>query len=199
MQLMLIRMIIGVWLALAVLFIVRKQGGARRSTIFTYATLIIGVSLSIAIILVSINLHPISGRVIQTVATQQNVEPEYPDCPEYEPEYPEYKLEYQEEQEEPEEPEAVAKISLPPTWLASYISGAEVILTLNEYARTGIRLRSGPGMTEYTVLEILFGNNRLLYLGQYEPCQYNYGDFWLNVLGPSGTIGYISTADIVLP
>jgi len=81
----------------------------------------------------------------------------------------------------------------PPTWLDYYTPGAEIILVLNETGREGSRLRSGPGVANYTVLEILFDNDRLMYMRAYTPCAYEDGEFWLRVLSPSGTVGYISS------
>ena len=68
------------------------------------------------------------------------------------------------------------------------------ILTLNEMGRDGARLRDGVGITGSVVIEILWGDQRLSYLGVYEHDPYVAGLYWIRVLAPSGAEGYISSA-----
>ena len=68
-----------------------------------------------------------------------------------------------------------------------------IILTLNEQGRPGARLRNGPGIAEYTVIEILWDNDHFLYLHSFVPDADVVGLYWLHIQSPSGTAGYISS------
>ncbi|MCL1884527.1 MAG: SH3 domain-containing protein [Defluviitaleaceae bacterium] len=67
------------------------------------------------------------------------------------------------------------------------------VLALNEQGSQGARLRDGPGITDSTIIEIVWDDDELIFLNEYEPDVYVNGMFWLLVQSPSGTIGYISS------
>jgi hypothetical protein len=69
----------------------------------------------------------------------------------------------------------------------------EAIFTLNEQGRDGARLRDGPGISERTIIEILWDEAELVFLNAYVPDDYVRGLYWLRVESPSGTVGYISS------
>lgn len=76
---------------------------------------------------------------------------------------------------------------------AAWPPDMEIILYLNELGRQGTRLRSGPGIAEYTVIEILWDNDLLVYLYSSHRDAYAEGLYWLRVLSPTGTEGYVSS------
>jgi len=71
--------------------------------------------------------------------------------------------------------------------------GAQVSLALTEDARDGARLRSGPGTADTTVIEMLWGEGLLTYLGYYMPDADVDTLYWMRVLSPSGVEGYIGS------
>ncbi|MCL2286004.1 MAG: SH3 domain-containing protein [Firmicutes bacterium] len=76
---------------------------------------------------------------------------------------------------------------------AAWPADLEIILYLNELGQQGTRLRSGPGIADYTVIEILWDNDLLVYLYRSYPDKYEEGLYWLRVLSPTGTEGYVSS------
>lgn len=81
-------------------------------------------------------------------------------------------------------------VEVPPTpadW------SANAVLALNEQGREGARLRDGPGIYGQTVLEVLWDDARLYFLGEYVPDAYVSGIYWLRVETADGTVGYISS------
>jgi hypothetical protein len=64
-------------------------------------------------------------------------------------------------------------------------------LVLNETGRQGARLRSGAGIANQTVIEILWEDDVLIFLNESVPDEN--GLFWLKVKSPSETIGFISS------
>ena len=66
-------------------------------------------------------------------------------------------------------------------------------LALTEEAREGARLRSGPGTAGTTVIEWLWGEGLLTYLGYYVPDPDVETLYWMRVLSPSGMEGYIGS------
>jgi len=69
----------------------------------------------------------------------------------------------------------------------------QVIFSLTEDAAlAGARLRDGPGI-DSTVIEMLFGYDLLVYLGQYIEDSDVRALYWLRVRTPSGTEGYIAS------
>jgi len=77
----------------------------------------------------------------------------------------------------------------PSTWEES----DEIILQLNELGKSGARLRDGPGILAYNVIEILWDYDQMVYLHAYDPDIDVPGLYWLRVLSPGGTTGYISS------
>ncbi|MCL2198675.1 MAG: SH3 domain-containing protein [Defluviitaleaceae bacterium] len=67
------------------------------------------------------------------------------------------------------------------------------VFTLNEQGRAGARLRDGPGITDQTIIEILWEDTALTFLNEYMPDTYVNGLYWLRVQTPDGTVGYISS------
>jgi len=82
-----------------------------------------------------------------------------------------------------------------PEWLspAAWPFNADIVLYLNEVGANETRLRSGPGIAGYSVIEILWDNDKLVYLHSFYPDPYIRGLYWLRVLSPSGTEGYVSS------
>jgi len=85
-----------------------------------------------------------------------------------------------------------------PHWLGTreWNPDESLVLYLNETGQQGTRLRSGPGIANYSVIELLWDNDRLVYLHSYYPDEETPGLYWLRVLSPSGTEGYVSSKDI---
>ncbi|MCL2456276.1 MAG: SH3 domain-containing protein [Defluviitaleaceae bacterium] len=67
------------------------------------------------------------------------------------------------------------------------------LLFLNETGRQGARLRSGAGIENQTVIEILWDDAVLVFLNEYVPDENVNGLFWLKVRSPSETTGFISS------
>ena len=80
-------------------------------------------------------------------------------------------------------------------WLnpAAWPFNSEIVLYLNEVGAKETRLRSGPGIVGYSVIEMLWDNDKLVYLHSFYPDLYVRGLYWLRVLSPSGTEGYVSS------
>jgi len=80
-------------------------------------------------------------------------------------------------------------------WLnpAAWPLNSEIVLYLNEVGAKETRLRSGPGIAGYSVIEMLWDNDKLVYLHSFYPDLYVRGLYWLRVLSPSGTEGYVSS------
>jgi len=68
-----------------------------------------------------------------------------------------------------------------------------IILYLNEQGQKGANLRNGPGIMEYSVIEILWDNDQVVFLHSFFPDTHVDGLYWLHVLSPSGTMGYLSS------
>ena len=73
------------------------------------------------------------------------------------------------------------------------------LLTLNDLGRNGTRLRNGPGITNYTVIEILWDDDQFMYLNSFVPDSDVVGLYWLHVQTPSGTDGYVSSQLVESP
>jgi len=72
-------------------------------------------------------------------------------------------------------------------------AGAQVSLALTQEAREGARLRSGPGTAGTTVIEMLWGDDLLTYLGYYVADMDVETLYWMRVISPSGATGYIGS------
>ena len=70
----------------------------------------------------------------------------------------------------------------------------EIRLVLNEAGRGGAWLRSGPGISGFFVIQVLWGDVILHYLGYYVPDDYVSGLYWLRVRTPDGNTGYLSSS-----
>ena len=68
-----------------------------------------------------------------------------------------------------------------------------IFLSLNEQGEPGARLRDNPGFAGSTVIEIVWGADRLEYLGVYFQDVDVNALYWLRVRAPSGTVGYIGS------
>lgn len=77
----------------------------------------------------------------------------------------------------------------PGTWSRSQ----NITLALNDIGQQGARVRNGPGISQYNVIEILWDNAQMVYLHSFSPDQYVEGLYWLFVLTPSGVEGYVSS------
>lgn len=73
------------------------------------------------------------------------------------------------------------------------------LFTLNEQGRSGARLRNGPGISDYTVIEILWDDDQFVFLNAFVPDSDVVGLYWLHVQTPSGTDGYISSQLVEMP
>jgi len=80
-------------------------------------------------------------------------------------------------------------------WLSptDWSDAAEIIFRLNELGIPGARLRSGPGIIGQHVIEILWDDDQMVYLHSFTPDPDVVGLYWLRVLSPNGTEGYISS------
>ena len=76
---------------------------------------------------------------------------------------------------------------------ALWPADADIVFYLNEEGAEETRLRSGPGIAGYSVIEILWDNDLLVYLHHFYPDAEEFGLFWLQVLTPRGTVGYVSS------
>jgi len=70
---------------------------------------------------------------------------------------------------------------------------ANVFFVLNESGNSGARLRDAPNISQSTILEIVWFDAILEYLHQFVPDDEVRGLYWLRVLTPNGTEGYISS------
>jgi len=87
-----------------------------------------------------------------------------------------------------EEPDEIpVSVFEPPTWAIE--PGINLVLT--EEGSAGTRLRDGPGIDEFTVIEILWGDVVLEYIGNFEADEAE-GLFWMQVLTPVGNVGWVS-------
>jgi len=68
-----------------------------------------------------------------------------------------------------------------------------IVFYLNELGQPGAPLRNGPGIPDYSIIEMLWDNDQLVYLHSFAPDLEAEGEYWLRVLSPSGTEGYISS------
>ena len=71
--------------------------------------------------------------------------------------------------------------------------GENAMLTLNDAGRQGARLHSGPGITDTVIIEMLWDDAVLIFQNAYVPDEFVSNLYWLRVLSPSGTEGYISS------
>jgi len=80
-------------------------------------------------------------------------------------------------------------------WLnpANWPNLGEMVLELTAQGALGTFLRNGPGIAEYAVIEVLWDNDRLVFLEYFVPDPDVVGLFWLHVLSPTGTEGYVSS------
>ena len=83
----------------------------------------------------------------------------------------------------------------PPPWLDPTVwhIDDDIILLLNELGRPGARLRDGPGILGNNIIEILWNDDQMRYLHSFYPDSDVQGLYWLRVLSPHGTEGYISS------
>jgi len=104
-------------------------------------------------------------------------------------------LGYQPTDDIPEIPIPVARPAEPPPWLDPSLWDAAdtIFLYLNDLGQPGARLRDGPGILGHTVIEILWNDDRIQFLHSYYPDADVRGLYWLHVLSPHGTKGYISS------
>ena len=72
-----------------------------------------------------------------------------------------------------------------------------ITLTLNEQGSNGTRLRNGPGISGYTVIEILWDSAIMEYLHSFVADNDVDGLYWLNVRSASGTVGYVSNQLVI--
>jgi len=77
----------------------------------------------------------------------------------------------------------------PTEWLPD----SNITFVLTELGQQGARLRNGPGITNTTVLEMLWDDTFLTYLHVFVPDEFVRGLYWLRVSTPSGNVGYISS------
>jgi len=77
--------------------------------------------------------------------------------------------------------------------------GAQVNMALTSDAqREGARLRSAPGTADSIVIEMLWGNETLVYLGYYVADADVDTLYWLRVRSQSGEVGYIGSHLVVV-
>ena len=76
---------------------------------------------------------------------------------------------------------------------ARWAPDADIIFYLNEIGAEETRLRSGPGVADYSVIEILWDNDLLVYLHYFYPDAAEEGLYWLRVMSPTGTVGYVNS------
>ena len=88
-------------------------------------------------------------------------------------------------------PEPIA----PPTWLyeGDWDELANIVFKLTDHGQQGVHLRSGPGVDTYVIVEILWDNDRLVYLHSYYLDNNEDGLYWFRVLSPRGAEGYVSS------
>jgi len=68
-----------------------------------------------------------------------------------------------------------------------------VFFMLNEFGSSGARLRDAPSISQSTIIEIVWLDAVLEYLHHFVPDEDVRGLYWLRVVTPSGTEGYISS------
>jgi len=108
--------------------------------------------------------------------------------------------EYVEEPNQEEDTEEPSEIDEPPLNLYEFISpsqfppGITINLILTENVQEeGARLRDGPGLADTTVIEMLWGESQMTFLGHYVPDDDIDTLYWLRVRAPSGMEGYIGS------
>ena len=106
---------------------------------------------------------------------------------------------YPHEQDEPTEYPSQVTYAAGHIDPSAWEEGEEIILHLNELGQPGARLRDGPGILGYSVIEILWEYDQMVYLHEFTPDPDVEGLYWLRVLSPSGTIGYISSQLVEVP
>ena len=84
-----------------------------------------------------------------------------------------------------------------PQWLDATVwePDTNIVLELTPEGQEGTPLRSGPGIDAYHIIEMLWANDRLVYLHTYHPAEAD--GYWLRVLSPRGTEGYVSSQLVV--
>ena len=87
-------------------------------------------------------------------------------------------------------PQAYSACELSPS---TWPNDADIVLYLNTLGAAGSRLRNGPGITGFSVIELLWDNDKMVYLHHFVPDTDIEGLYWLHVLSPSGTEGFISS------
>jgi len=71
--------------------------------------------------------------------------------------------------------------------------GVQLSFILTYEARDGARLRSGPGTADTVVIEMLYGDEILEYLGYYTADAYVDTLYWIHVRSQAGVVGYIAS------
>ena len=71
--------------------------------------------------------------------------------------------------------------------------GAQISFALTGNARDGARLRSGPGTADTVVIEMLWGDEILVYLNHYVADADVDTLYWIRVRSESGVVGYIGS------
>ena len=109
--------------------------------------------------------------------------------------YPEIPYETEPDDAAERDDEPYAYNIYPPGQLSpgQFPADTPVILALTEEAQAGARLRSGPGTADTTVIEMLWGDSLLTYLGYYVADADVETLYWMRVLSPSGVEGYIGS------
>ena len=74
-----------------------------------------------------------------------------------------------------------------------WLQNENIILRLNSRGIIGSRLRNAPNFEDSYVIEILWGEQRMTYTGVFHEDDYDTNMYWLQVIAPSGQIGYISS------
>jgi len=78
------------------------------------------------------------------------------------------------------------------------VLGADAALRLNDYGAAGVRLRDRPGFGG-VVLLMLWGEQGLVFLNEYEADTQMDGLYWLRVRTDDGMEGYIASHVIAAP
>jgi len=107
---------------------------------------------------------------------------------------------YAEEPNHEDDIEEPSEVDEPPLNLHGFISPSQlpldttISLALTENVQEeGARLRDGPGLTDTTVIEMLWGSGQMTFLGHYVPDDDVGTLYWLRVRTPSGIEGYIGS------
>ena len=99
-----------------------------------------------------------------------------------------------EENDEDEIDDIPSSIIYDPGFIVPRQLTANAVLALIEEAQeSGGRLRDGPGIAGATIIEMLWGDDLMVYLGYYVPDADVEALYWLRVRSPSGMIGYIGS------